>query len=118
MQLTFSPGIPSRRCGRMAVLCFAVATILVTAWSGLSAVAFAQSALPETDGQGRMSAPIGHRQPRAQDLPPDVLRDEGMTRRPPEPTPTTLPNASHDQGDRSAHLTPFDDENLRICRQC
>jgi hypothetical protein len=99
----------------MAALCFAFATILVTTWSGLSAVTFAQSALPQTIGQGRMSAPIGHRQPRAQDLPPDVLRDEGMTRRPPEPAPTTLPDASHDQGDRSAHLTPFDDENLRIC---
>ena len=118
MQLTFSPGTPSQGRVRMAALCLAVATLLVTAWSGLSAAAFAQSALPQTIGQGRLSAPIGHRQPRAQDLPPDVLRDEGMTRRPPEPAPTTLPDASHDQGDRSAHLTPFDDDNLRICSQC
>jgi hypothetical protein len=28
------------------------------------------------DSQSRMQAPIGHRQPRPQDLPPSVLRDE------------------------------------------
>jgi hypothetical protein len=92
MQFALSQSTPSRQRGRMAAVCCAAA-ILVTAWNGISATAFAQSAsLPQATGQGRISAPIGHRQPRAQDLPPDVLRDEGMT--------------------------PFVDENLRICRQC
>jgi hypothetical protein len=118
MQFTLSQDTLSGRRGRMAAVCLAVTTILVTAWSGLSAAAFAQSALPPTVGQGRMSAPIGHRQPRAQDLPPDVLRDEGMTRQPPEPGPTTLPDASLDQGGRRVHPTPFGDQDLRICRQC
>jgi hypothetical protein len=82
-------------------------------------VAFAQDvSLQPTIGQGRMSAPIGHRQPRPQDLPPDVLRDEGMTRQPPQPAPTTVPDASRQQGDQRARRTPFGDENLRICRQC
>jgi hypothetical protein len=112
MRFAFSQDNPSRRRGRMAGLCFAVATILVTAWSDLSAVAFAQSALPQTIGQGRMSAPIGHRQPRAQDLPPDVLRDEGMTRRPP------APDASRHQGDQRVGQAPSGDLDLQICRQC
>jgi len=112
MQLTFSPGTPSQRRVRMAALCLAIAPILVTAWSGLSAAAFAQSALPQTIGQGRMSAPIGHRQPRAQDLPPDVLRDEGMTRRPP------APDASRHQGDQRVGQAPSGDLDLQICRQC
>jgi hypothetical protein len=114
MQFAFSHDTLSRRGGRMAAICFAVATILVTAWSGLSAAAFAQSALPQTIGQGRMSAPIGHRQPRAQDLPPDVLRDEGMTRRPPEPAP----DASRHQGDQRVGQAPSGDLDLQICRQC
>jgi len=36
--------------------------------------------LPNTqpiETQGRMQAPVGHRQPRVQDLPPNVLRKEG-----------------------------------------
>jgi hypothetical protein len=103
----------------MAAVCCALAAILVTTWSGTSATAFAQSvSLPQATEQGRMSAPIGHRQPRAQDLPPDVLRDEGMTRHPPEPAPTALPDALRDQGGQGAGLTPFGDENLQICREC
>jgi hypothetical protein len=119
MQFVLSQGTPSRQRGRMAAVCCAVAAILVTACNGISATAFAQSAsLPQATGQGRLSAPIGHRQPRAQDLPPDVLREEGMTRQPPEPAPNTLPDASHDQGDQRTRRTPLVDENLRICRQC
>jgi hypothetical protein len=114
MRFAFSQDNPSRRRGRMAGLCFAVATILVTVWSDLSAVAFAQSALPQTIGQGRMSAPIGHRQPRAQDLPPDVLRDEGMTRLAPEPAPDALRH----QGDQRAGQAPSGNLDLQICRQC
>jgi hypothetical protein len=49
---------------------------------------------PSTDP--RYKAPIGARQPRPQDLPPGVLRDEG-------------------------HVTPSErdfDKNLQICRPC
>jgi hypothetical protein len=102
-----------RRPARGARYAFAV--ILVTAWSGISTATLAQSnPLPQTNGQGRMSAPIGHRQPRAQDLPPDVLRDEGMTLQPPEPAP----DASREQGDQGASRVPFGGNELQICRQC
>jgi hypothetical protein len=115
MQIALSQAILNRYRGTARAARYAVAVALVTACSGISAAALAQSdPLPQTNGQGRMSAPIGHRQPRAQDLPPDVLRDEGMTRRPPEPAPTRQPDASLDQGDQRAPL----DDDLRICRQC
>ena len=114
MQRAFSQAILHRHRGPR----YAVALVLVAACGGLSATALAQSdPLRLTNGQGRMSAPIGHRQPRAQDLPPDVLRDEGMTPRPPEPSPTKRPDASLDQGDQRASRTPLDDD-LQICRHC
>jgi hypothetical protein len=54
MQLALSQGTPIRHGGRMAAVCGALAPILLTAWSGLSAAAFAQSVfLPQTIGQGR-----------------------------------------------------------------
>jgi hypothetical protein len=118
MRFALSQSIPSRYRWPARGACYAFAVILVTAWSGTSAVTLAQSdPLPQTNGQGRMSAPIGHRQPRAQDLPPDVLRDEGMTRLPPEPAPSTLPGASREQGGQRASRMPFGDD-LQICRQC
>jgi hypothetical protein len=114
MQLT-----PSRyRVSRPAAGC-AVALILVTVWSGLPATALAQSGpLPQMKAPGPIQAPIGHRQPRARDLPPDVLRSEGMSPRPPEPAPTTRPDASRDQVDGRAAQTPLDDNQLQICRGC
>jgi len=118
MQLALSQAILNRHRGPVRGARYAIAVILVTACSGISAAALAQSdPLSLTNGQGRMSAPIGHRQPRAQDLPPDVLRDEGMTRQPPAPAPTKRPDASLDQGDQRASRTPLDDD-LQICRQC
>jgi hypothetical protein len=118
MQLALSQAILDRHRGPGRSARYAIAVILVTACNGISAAALAQSdPLSLTNGQGRMSAPIGHRQPRAQDLPPDVLRDEGMTRRPPESAPTGRPDASLDQGDQRASRMPLDDD-LRICRQC
>jgi hypothetical protein len=65
-----------------------------------------------------MSAPIGHRQPRPQDLPPDVLRDEGMTRQLPEPAPTTRPDAPRGQANNRAGQRLFGDSQLQICRGC
>ena len=66
---------------------------LLIAMASFPAVGLAQSNLPpQTDSrgtsptrpdtqpietQGRMQAPVGHRQPRVQDLPPSVLRKEG-----------------------------------------
>jgi len=115
MQLALNQVTPSRRRGRMPAACCAVAVVLVTAWSGISGAAFAQStSSPQTIGQGRLSAPIGHRQPRAQDLPPDVLREEGMSRFAPEPAP----DASRHQGDQRAGQASSGDLDLQICRQC
>ena len=117
MQLALSQAILNRHRGPVRGARYAIAVILVTACSGISAAALAQSdPLSLTNGQGRMSAPIGHRQPRAQDLPPDVLRDEGMTRQPPEPASTTQPDPLRDQDNRRAGRTPFGD--LQICGQC
>jgi hypothetical protein len=118
MRISLSQSIPSRYRGPARGARYAFAVILVTAWSGISAAVLAQSdPLPQTNGQGRMSAPIGHRQPRAQDLPPDVLRDEGMTRQSPEPEPGIRPDAPRQQGDPGASRMPFGDD-LKICRQC
>jgi hypothetical protein len=118
MQLALGQAILNRHRAPVRRARYAIAVILVTACNGISAAVLAQSdPLSLTNGQGRMSAPIGHRQPRAQDLPPDVLRDEGMTQRPPEPAPTRQSDASLDQGDQRASRTPLDDD-LRICRQC
>jgi hypothetical protein len=115
MQPTPTQGARSRHGGRMAAACCALAVICVTAWAGISAAAFAQGvSLPQVTGQGRMSAPIGHRQPRAQDLPPDVLREEGMSRFAPEPAP----DASRHQGDQRTGQASSGDLDLQICRQC
>jgi hypothetical protein len=103
---------------RLGAAC-AVAVILAAAWSGIPATALAQTGpSPQMNGHGPLPAPIGHRQPRAQDLPPDVLRDEGMSQQPPEPAPTMRPDASRDQGDRRAGRMPFSDDDLQICRGC
>ena len=63
----------------------AVLAALIT--TGLPITALAQRDAPRPldsqvldpqplESQGRAQAPIGHRQPRPQDLPPSVLRDE------------------------------------------
>jgi hypothetical protein len=54
------------------------------------------------ESQGRMQAPIGHRQPRPQDLPPSVLREE-------------------DGGGSGSGRTPAQedfDKGLQICKGC
>jgi hypothetical protein len=126
MQLGLSHTLLDRRHAPRAGARFAAAVVLVSAWSGIPAAVLAQSnPLPQTNMQGPMPAPIGHRQPRAQDLPPDVLRDEGMNRQPAGPASTMppdasrdQPDASRDQGDRHAGRLPFGDDDLQICRQC
>jgi hypothetical protein len=50
----------------------------------------------QSDIDPRLKAPIGHRQPRPQDLPPNLRRDEGRT---------TIEERSLD-------------EKLKICRAC
>jgi hypothetical protein len=71
--------------------------LLISAGSGTWSTALAQEQLPSSALESlRMKAPIGHRQPRVQDLPPDVAKEEGV------PTP----------GQRAF------DEQLRICRDC
>jgi hypothetical protein len=61
---------------RAAVLALTMgAAVLATA--GLTTSAAAQDAAPSvTLAQGRNEAPIGHRQPRVEDLPPGVVRNE------------------------------------------
>ena len=66
---------------RLAAVCFA---ILLLAVGG----AFAQdsplgSRLPFTMGQATPPAPVGHRQPTLNDLPPDVARQEQQPEKPP-----------------------------------
>jgi cell division protein FtsN len=89
---------------RASILITALAALTLGA-TGLASVASAQSnptprpetPAPRPDTQGRApEAPIGHRQPRPQDLPPSVRREEG-TRTP----------------DQEAL-----DKKLEICRGC
>jgi hypothetical protein len=110
--------IPDGRRAPLSGACRALTAILLFAGSGMSTAVLAQgTSLPTTSTLGLLAAPVGHRQPRAQDLPPDVLRDEGMTRQPPEHA-TTLPDASHDRGGTGDPGMPLGDHDLRICRQC
>ncbi len=119
MQLTLSRSLLNRRrVLRPGARC-AAALILVTAWSGIPATALAQSnPLPQMHAPGPIPAPTGHRQPRVRDLPPDVLRHEGINRQPPGPVPTMRPDASRDQVDGRAGRMPFGDDDLQICRGC
>ena len=57
---------------------------LIMGGTDLSSVALAQgnptprsNPAPRLEPQGRAESPIGHRQPRPQDLPPGVRREEG-----------------------------------------
>ena len=59
---------------------------------------------PKPAPGGPLPAPVGHRQPRLQDLPPSVLRDEGGPGVPRDDKGTTGQGAS--------------DRSLTICRNC
>jgi hypothetical protein len=101
------------RVHRLVVRC-AMALVPVVLWSAMPLAASAQGDLgPRTNLHGPFPAPVGHRQPRVQDLPPDVLRDEGITPRAPEPPPASQSKSGR-QGSRSGG--PFGD--LRICSKC
>jgi hypothetical protein len=54
---------------------------------------------------GPLPAPVGHRQPRQQDLPPNVLRDEGGPGVPRDDKGTTTGQGASDR-------------SLTICRNC
>jgi hypothetical protein len=54
------------------------------------------------ESQGRIQAPIGHRQPRPQDLPPSVLREE---------------EGGGGGSDRTRAQEDFD-KGLQICKGC
>jgi hypothetical protein len=113
----------ARRGARRAapeIIAFALVAAAVTAQTTVSSVALAPSAPAAQDNQdnrgnsvppavqgnppppaateGRGQAPVGHRQPRPGDLPPDVRREEGgMVRSP---------------ADREL------DQKMQICRDC
>ncbi len=81
-----------------------ILTILATALMATGAVAQqlpAPSAPQQPTTQGmatRPQAPVGHRQPRMSDLPPDLARKE--------------------QSGLPAGQAPVDDDQLKICRGC
>jgi hypothetical protein len=88
---------------RATALVTGLAALVITGLSGValaernSAPASPPSAAPAVDSQGRAQAPIGHRQPRPQDLPPSVLREE--------------------EGGRTRAQEEFD-KSLQICKGC
>jgi hypothetical protein len=87
------------------------ATILVTTTAVVVAQEQAAPLLtprqPSTEGSVAMpQAPIGHRQPRASDLPPDVARREQGGE---QPRPSERPSPTQRSGI---------DPQLRICRPC
>jgi hypothetical protein len=68
------------------------------------------------------TAPVGHRQPRAADLPSGVLRDEGMarTRNPAMPPQRSQPKgqtSDPSSGSPGDYLWP-PGEDLQLCRGC
>jgi hypothetical protein len=78
----------------LSVLLILASASAAPAQTALPPAAVQPKAQPGVDP--RFQAPIGHRQPRPQDLPPSVRRDEGHAV----------------SGDRAL------DERLQICRQC
>jgi hypothetical protein len=99
---------------RMSRAKSAIAAILIITANGMSVAAWAQSdPVPQTNVHRPLPAPVGHRQPHAWDLPPDVLRHEGMSQLPPEAAPAARSDTSPDQTGRA----PFDDD-MQVCRGC
>jgi len=102
---------------------YAVAMVLVAFWSGLPVAVQAQNSLvPQANLQGPWQAPVGHRQPSPSDLPPDVLRDEGMSpqgtnQQPGTPAHGAPPDVARERPGQHVLPGPLDDD-LRICRGC
>jgi hypothetical protein len=114
MQQAFSRRGP-RRAAPGIIAWLALLAAAVTAQTSVSSVALAQggpsapaaqdnrdnrgnSVPPAPATEGRAQAPVGHRQPRPGDLPPDVRREEGgMVRSP---------------------LDREIDQKMQICRGC
>ena len=94
---------PSRADFAALTLVAALVTLIAIGWPG-TLLAQNPPPVPGAPGgdprppisQDRMEAPIGHRQPRPQDLPPSVRREEGTR----SPAQREL------------------DEKLQICRGC
>jgi hypothetical protein len=114
-------GLNHRQVAQVSVR-LALAVIIVATWIGMPPVGLAQDdPVSETNTLGPVQAPIGHRQPRLQELPPDVQRDEGIVQRSPRhyglATPAPAPETRPDAGDRRVDDMPRGDD-LQICRQC
>jgi hypothetical protein len=90
--------------GRKILLTILAAALLVVVVA--DAAAAQQAPAPSTQ-PGRPQAPVGHRQPKLSDLPPDVAQKEGAG-------PAT-PNAQERVGQP---IQPAIDESLRICKGC
>jgi len=67
-----------------------------------------------------MQAPVGHRQPRISDLPPDLAREQRSgdlsKSEPPESSASGAPATTAPAGNNTAGRTI--DDRLRICRGC
>jgi hypothetical protein len=87
----------SRRARRASISLAAVLAALSVSGAGVSnAATTPKLPVPRAEPQLRAQAPIGHRQPRPQDLPPSVLRDE----------------------EKGAGANKTLDQKLEICRKC
>jgi len=75
---------PARSNAMARFMLNTVAVVLITLASAAGGVAMAQQNANEASpgGRDRIEAPIGHRQPREQDLPRSVLQDEGKRTEP------------------------------------
>jgi hypothetical protein len=71
-------GAAGRNLAVLRRIVFSTAAAAFITLGTAAGIAVAQEgAKPLLPAQDRMQAPIGHRQPRAQDLPPKILNNEG-----------------------------------------
>jgi hypothetical protein len=94
--------------GRKILLTMLAAALLVVVVADAAAQQAPAGSTQPTRPQAPVpQAPVGHRQPKLSDLPPDVAQKEGAG-------PAT-PNA---QERGSQPIQPAIDESLRICKGC
>jgi hypothetical protein len=107
------PAKPMTIAAQMAI----AAAILVIATGEV--IAQQGAASPQPSGLP-MQAPVGHRQPRISDLPPDLAREQRSgdlsKSQPTESSPSGAPATNAPAANNTAGRTI--DERLRICRGC
>jgi hypothetical protein len=95
--------------GRKILLTMLAAALMVVVVAEAAAQpALAPATPPSTQGMTtRPQAPVGHRQPRMSDLPPDVAQKE-----------RSLPPVQPDEQDSRRPLDKSIDDSLHICKGC